>query len=180
MNETKNVLKDALKDLLEKYPLDKITINDIVGVGHVNRNTFYYHFDDIYDLIDYLFRCEVEELFEINKLVEEWEDDIALVMKYLINHKNLIYHLYFSINREDVERGLFKFFNTLLTKIVANNPKENLDPEEAKVLIEFYSYGITGKLLSWISHKMDESPDELIERIKLVLRPLMEQTTRQK
>ena len=49
---TKRALEASLKKLLTKKPLDKITITDITEDCGINRMTFYYHFKDIYDLVE--------------------------------------------------------------------------------------------------------------------------------
>ena len=51
---TKRALEDSLKHLLLKKPLNKITINDIAEDCGINRMTFYYHFKDIYDLVEWV------------------------------------------------------------------------------------------------------------------------------
>ena len=50
---TKRALEQSLKNLLLKKPLNKITINDIAEDCGINRMTFYYHFKDIYDLVEW-------------------------------------------------------------------------------------------------------------------------------
>lgn len=50
---TKRALEASLKNLLAQKPLDKITINDIATDCGINRMTFYYHFKDIYDLVEW-------------------------------------------------------------------------------------------------------------------------------
>ena len=57
-NITKRALAASLKKLLERAPLDKITIQDLVDDAEVSRKTFYYHFQDIYDLMEW---CIVED-----------------------------------------------------------------------------------------------------------------------
>ncbi len=65
-NLTKRALEASLKKLLLKKPLDKITISDIADDCGMNRMTFYYHFQDIYDLIDWSFAEEAEKILEVD------------------------------------------------------------------------------------------------------------------
>ena len=58
---TKMALAAALKKLLEKKPLSKITVTDITRECEINRHTFYYHFRDIYDLIEWIYVNEAEQ-----------------------------------------------------------------------------------------------------------------------
>ena len=50
---TKNSLEQSLKNLLKTKPLNRITINDLVEDCGISRMTFYYHFQDIYDLVEW-------------------------------------------------------------------------------------------------------------------------------
>ena len=64
---TKRALEASLKHLLAKKPLDKITINDIAEDCGISRMTFYYHFKDIYDLIEWSCIEEASRVIEGNK-----------------------------------------------------------------------------------------------------------------
>ena len=50
---TKSALCDSLKKLCEQKPFDKISISDITGECGLNRQSFYYHFQDKYELLSY-------------------------------------------------------------------------------------------------------------------------------
>lgn len=50
---TKRALEQSLKRLLLQKPLNKITISDITDDCGISRMTFYYHFKDIYDLVEW-------------------------------------------------------------------------------------------------------------------------------
>ena len=69
---TKNALVTALKKLLSKKELSKITISNITEECGVNRQTFYYHFKDIYDLLEWIFTNEVIEEID-NEIEENWQ-----------------------------------------------------------------------------------------------------------
>ena len=71
---TKRALEASLKKLLLKKPLNKITINDITEDCGVNRMTFYYHFKDIYDLVDWILVEDATEALEGHQDFETWSD----------------------------------------------------------------------------------------------------------
>ena len=72
-NLTKRALEASLKKLLLKKPLDKITISDIADDCGMNRMTFYYHFQDIYDLIAWSFDEDAEKILAGKKSYETWQ-----------------------------------------------------------------------------------------------------------
>ena len=66
---TKYALEQSLKKLLRERPLDKITIKDLVEDCGVNRQTFYYHFQDIYDLIAWSLNAKMNEILKNNNAI---------------------------------------------------------------------------------------------------------------
>ena len=71
---TKRALEASLKKLLLQKPLNKITINDITEDCGVNRMTFYYHFKDIYDLVDWIMVEDAAKALEGRQSFENWTD----------------------------------------------------------------------------------------------------------
>ena len=61
MTNTKDQLAAALKTILAVKPIERITIRDIVEICGVNRQTFYYHFEDVYDLLEYVFESDADK-----------------------------------------------------------------------------------------------------------------------
>lgn len=59
---TKQLLAEALKEEMNEKPFSKISISDICGKCDMNRQSFYYHFKDKYDLVNWIFDTEVSEL----------------------------------------------------------------------------------------------------------------------
>lgn len=71
---TKRALEQSLKNLLLKKPLTKITINDIAEDCGINRMTFYYHFQDIFDLIDWICQEEGAKAIQGRKNYKTWQE----------------------------------------------------------------------------------------------------------
>ena len=68
---TKRALEQSLKNLLLKKPLTKITVNDIAEDCGINRMTFYYHFKDIYDLVDWIMVEDAQQAMEGRKDIDD-------------------------------------------------------------------------------------------------------------
>ena len=64
---TKKVLAYALKNLMETRPLNKITVGDICEACDMNRKSFYYHFQDKYDLVNWIFYTEFFDEFQVER-----------------------------------------------------------------------------------------------------------------
>ena len=76
---TKRAMSYALKNLLRTKPLNKITVQDIADECGVNRQTFYYHFQDIYDLVEWTCIEDTEKVLKENKTYETWQEGFLAV-----------------------------------------------------------------------------------------------------
>lgn len=92
--------------LLEK-PLNKITINDITEDCGVNRMTFYYHFKDIYDLVDWILAEDAAKAMEGRRGFGTWSEAYLDVLHQLQDNKTLVLNVYRSVGREQVEQYLY-------------------------------------------------------------------------
>ncbi len=89
-NITKKALANSLKKILSKKEFNKVTINDIVDDCGVNRQTFYYHFKDIYDLLEWIYTNEVIEKIkniESDSPAENWQQEFLYVFEYIIAYQ---------------------------------------------------------------------------------------------
>jgi len=89
-NITKRALEDSLKHLLLKKPVNKITINDITEDCGVNRMTFYYHFQNIYDLIEWSCREDAHRAIEGNKTYDTWQQGFLDIFRAVEENKPFI------------------------------------------------------------------------------------------
>ena len=75
-SSTKEALAAALKKMMAVKPIDKITVKDLVEICGVNRQTFYYHFDDVYDLLEWVFEADEEKNLTHEGKYERWREDV--------------------------------------------------------------------------------------------------------
>ena len=111
---TKRALEASLKNLLLKKPLDKITINDITEDCGINRMTFYYHFKDIYDLIEWCCVEDAKKALEGKKTYDTWQQGFLQIFEAVLDNKPFILNVYHSVSREQVELYLYKLTYDLL------------------------------------------------------------------
>ena len=105
---TKRALEASLKNLLLKKPLDKITINDIAEDCGINRMTFYYHFKDIYDLIEWSCGEDARKALEGKKTYDTWQEGFLQIFNAVKENKPFIMNVYHSVSREQIERYLYQ------------------------------------------------------------------------
>lgn len=163
---TKKALAASFMKLLNQTTLDKITIKDIVDECGVNRNTFYYHFQDVYDLMDWIFITEAKQVIDENKTYDNWQQGFLQSANYLLENKKLIFHAYNSLSREQLERYLYNITDNIMLNFVNEKAKDlNVSEEDRKFLADFYKYALVGLVLEWIRTGMKEDPKIAIDKM---------------
>ncbi len=167
---TKKALAMSLKKLLAKKPLDKITVIDIAKDCEVNRQTFYYHFRDIYDLVDWILITEAEAALQDNKTYDTWQQGFLQIFEWVLENKNFVKNAYHSISREQVERYLYDVAYDLLIGVVEERASGMTTRDEDKAFIaNFYKYAFVGIMLEWIRTGMKEDPANIVDRISILI-----------
>ena len=163
---TKRALEASLKNMLLKKPLDKITINDIAEDCGINRMTFYYHFKDIYDLVEWSCVEDAAKALEGKKTYDTWQQGFYQIFEAVLANKPFIMNVYHSVSREQVEIYLYKLTYDLLIGVVEEKAKGmNVRDEDKKFIADFYKYAFVGLMLDWIRSDMKEDPGRIIERL---------------
>ena len=104
---TKRALVASLKDLLAEKPLDKITVTDLTEHCGVNRMTFYYHFKDIYDLVEWACIESATRALAGQKTYDTWQQGFLQILQAVQKDKVFVTKVYHSISREHIEHYLY-------------------------------------------------------------------------
>ena len=115
---TKRALEQSLKNLLLKKPLTKITINDIAEDCGINRMTFYYHFKDIYDLVEWSCLEDARRALEEKKTHDTWQQGLLQIFEAVRQNKPFILNVYHCVDREQVERYLRPLVDHLILGVI--------------------------------------------------------------
>lgn len=163
---TKRALEASLKNLLLKKPLDKITINDIAEDCGINRMTFYYHFKDIYDLIEWSCVEDASKALEGKKTYDTWQQGFLQIFEAVLSNKPFIMNVYHSISREQVEIYLYKMtYNLMMGVVEEKSTGMSVRQEDKEFIADFYKYAFVGLVLDWIKDGMQKDPAVLVERL---------------
>lgn len=167
---TKKALEKSLKNLMLKKPLNKITINDLTEDCGINRMTFYYHFKDIYDLVEWSCAEDADRALEGNKTYETWQQGFLNIFHMVLENRAFILNVYHSVSREQVELYLYKVTYGLLYDVIDEKAKGiPVKEEDKKFIADFYKYAFVGIMLNWIKEDMKEDPKEIIERLSILM-----------
>ena len=160
---TKESLGAALKQMLTVKPIDKITVKDLVEICGVNRQTFYYHFDDVYDLLEWVFEEDANRVLPSEVVYEHWRDDVMMFFKYLADNSVFALNIYNSYSRI----YMLRYFKRRLQGCIRSfaiivSEGKNIDRTDFEFVVEFYANGIVGLISQWLDLGM-QLPKEITQ-----------------
>ena len=168
---TKRALEQSLKNLLLKKPLTKITINDIADDCGINRMTFYYHFKDIYDLVEWSCLEDAKRALDENKTYETWQQGFLQIFEAVQDNKPFILNVYRCVHREQVEKYLKPLTDGLIMGVIDEQSTGiTVRDEDKEFIARIYSYVFIGIMLDWIKGDMKEDPRLIIDKLALLIK----------
>lgn len=154
---TKKAFSDGLKKLMETKPFSKITVSELINYCGLNRKTFYYHFQDMRDLLRWMLRHEAIDVVKSFDLAENNEEAIMFVIDYLDQNQHMLNCVYDSVGRDELKLYLCEDLSGISRKIIstAEEKTQKKFPDEYKdLLVIFYTDGIVGMILEWLHGKI--------------------------
>ena len=174
-NITKNALASALKKLMEQEDFSKISVGDICEDCGMNRKSFYYHFRDKYDLVNWIFDTEFIMAASKNDFQSEWEllEDIC---RYLYQEQNFYSHA-FQITAQNSSSD---YFCQRLRPILLEFTKEcQISPAYADFFLSLFCDVVYAALVRWISEGTDLlSPDLFLKELRRITASLSQNLLR--
>lgn len=168
MNDSKRLIMDAFWSLLEEKPYNKITVKLIVERCGVNRNTFYYHFQDIPSLAEEILMDQIDLLIGKHCRVGSLEECISLLVGFFNENKRAALHLYRSLPREifleHLDQLLYRMVSLYIENIVS---AMKVQIEDKELVIRFFKCLLVGGFLDWLEHGMSY---DMMEKCMLLCR----------
>ena len=152
---TYELILSTFIEMLEKESLEKINVKKLCETCGINRNTFYYHFEDLMDVLDHIFRREIRLI--LSEPVTSIQEEYRLRASMLYKYKKIILHIYRSKDPGILYKYLDTVTGDLVRKYVAaasGNKACNIDD-----ICHMYELTLKGLLLDWLKSGMPE-PDE--------------------
>ena len=168
---TKRALEQSLKSLLQQKPLSKITISDITEDCGISRMTFYYHFKDIYDLVEWACAEDAARALQNKKTYDTWQQGFVQIFHAVRENKVFVMNVYRCVNREQVEKYLVPLTDQLIMEVITERASGMTVREaDQQFIAQVYSYAFVGIMLDWIRDDMRADPEELVNRLAMVIR----------
>lgn len=168
---TKRALEQSLKNLLLKKPLTKITINEIAEDCGISRMTFYYHFKDIYDLVEWACVEDARKALEEKKTYDTWQQGLLQIFEAVKENKPFVMNVYRCVHQEQVEKYIKPLVDRLVLEIIEEEiGTMTVQDVDKAFLARVYSYVFVGLMLDWIKEDMRQDPREIVDRLALLLK----------
>ena len=170
---TKKTIAASLKKFMEKKPLSKITVSEIVADCKINRKTFYYHFENIQELLKWMLEQEAIEVVKNFDLLLDYEDAINFVLDYVEENKHILNCAYDSIGSNELNRFFHNDFNSIVMTII-NRYEEimgiEVDNNFRIFICDFYTEAIVGMIVRLLKNKNPYDRHKLIEYVSLTIK----------
>lgn len=163
---TKLALGNSLKQLVLEKPFEKISVSDITNKCGLNRQTFYYHFQDKYECLEWVYRHDCLEPLIQSSNLNNWNRCIERMMTIMLENKEF-YIRTINADPKTFINTFFEVSKTLFQRLIHHIDNEDyVDDEEEVFISEFLTQGIVGTITSWVAKGMRIPPHELAERLR--------------
>lgn len=162
-NFTNKAIKASFWKLLNEKPMNKITVRDIVEDCGINRNSFYYHFQDIPALLESIVEETTAEIIAQYPRIASIEECFQAAFSFAIQNKRAVNHIFHSVNRDVFDRELMKLCRYAVTTYIDTVfPDRKVDETARTRAIRFIQCEFFGLIIDWLSGGMrTEAIDDL-------------------
>lgn len=172
-NKTKKTLANTLKNIMKDNHPSKITVTEIIKECEINRKTFYYHFENIYELIKWILKEEVFEIINKFNLVNDWEDAIIFIVDYVKENKYILKCTLEIMGPDEMKKFFYNNFISIIhTGVDSLKESLNLDiPIDFKnFLCEIYSEVLSNLLISLSKDIIVRDKTKIISYVSLIFK----------
>ena len=163
-NSTKSALADAMKKLMVRKSFAKISISDLCEECGLNRKSFYYHFKDKYDLVNWIFYVDFLTNMGGKNFENEWD---VLVAVCNIFYQNKAF--YQSALRIEGQNSFKDYFYEMLEPVMAFFVQDLFQVQNQKLFVTFFCDAFLTAVLRWFSMESELEPETFVEELKEVI-----------
>ena len=167
---TRREIKTKFMELLSEKNFDKITVKELVDACGISRNTFYYHYHDIFEVMEDIFKCEIMRKVEAEQRYGSLKEVFLLATKFAQDNRKAMLHIHQSTKREFFEDYLIRVSDKIIKEYIYQQAEDlEVDESDINLLSVFYKHGLLGILKEWLDSGLQGGEGELIERMAFIL-----------
>lgn len=167
-DQTRHALARALKELMSRKPLNKITIRELTERGGIRRQNFYYHFEDILDLMRWMFQEEAISLLQKQEGELLWQEGLLGLFRYIEDNREVCLCALESVGRRHLKRFFEEDIHAVVERSVNLIGEEigaltgGTSAENAALITQIYEVGTASIIESWLMGDIKRTPEELV------------------
>lgn len=162
----KKAIRDSFIKLLNQNPLSQITIRDIVDDCGVNRNTFYYYFQDLPQLVETIADEAAGRIIRDHPAIESIEECLNAIIGFALNNRKAVLHIYQSINRDIFEQYQWRVCEHAVATYVNGILTGRAVPEkDRKLIVDYLKCVCFGLVIGWLENGMQDDIQLRFHRI---------------
>lgn len=163
-------MAQSLKQLMEHIALNKITVKHLVDDCGLNRQTFYYHFQDIFDLLGWIYKTEAVESIAQYRSYSTWTDGFYRIFCYIENNKAFCSNTLDSLGRTHLDAYLYDVTYDLVMGVIQELAGEmEVSTDDKRFIANFYTLAFTGLVIQWMRDGMKDQPKHIIEQLSVLI-----------
>ena len=165
-NITKQALADCLKKLMAEKAFNKIRVDDIASGCGLTRQSFYYHFKDKYDLMNWVYYTETARFMAPYETLEHWTDGLKDLCYYMRQNKAFYKNALNTVGQNSFPEYLNHYISAVTISVIENMLDTEYDQEKWNFIVSFFATAFVAFIVRWANNGMKEEPAEYIARIR--------------
>ncbi len=154
---TRKAIRNSFIKLLNEKPLKQITVKDIVDDCGVNRNTFYYHFQDIPQLVETIVKEDADRMVQEHPNISSLEDCLEAMIGFALENRKAVLHIYRSVARDIYEQYQWRVCEHIVTMYIDEiSAGRTVSEDDRKLLIEYVKCVCFGIVIGWLEKGMQD------------------------
>ncbi len=167
---TQKVLMMKFEEMLKEMSFDKITVTELVRRSHISPNTFYYHYENIYDLLDTWISQTFEEVLKDTDNGAGSAAKLKKILLYCQEHSSIIYNIFYSLSREQLERYvILPTDEAIIADIRKRLAGRNISEEKIKDMANFCHYTFVGFFVKFLWDNMKVDVERHVNQLQTML-----------
>lgn len=148
--DMKTVISNTFVSMVKQKGIDKITVKALIDACNISRQTFYYHFRDIMEVIEWSLEQATQNMLARSLEAKNPEEALGVLISSAVENRTLIIKILDSQKREQLEKLFVRAVRTYLQELIRNKPhKVSMDYADTEVALDFWAFGITGLLFKY-------------------------------
>jgi len=172
---TQKAILQTFQQMLEEMPFDKITVSAIVSRCEISSNTFYYHYRDIYDLLDAWLSEQENAVLSSGAPGDMWDDTLKRILHKMQDNPRIVFHAFDSLTRDRLERYIFSSGEEAFYRLVKKQTEGmEVSDETVRVISSFCCYSLLGFIIKFVWSRMEMDVDASVDRMRAIFGGMFE------